>query len=110
MHFPMLALSTRQDTTASSTPEAEIVAADTVLITILIVALDMWEVLRRKPKLLGILKKGNAAAIRVMVSATQPPCRAYNEYMVLSYLACRNVSAQLASEDGVMLKGHRTMQ
>lgn len=35
-------MSNIQDSTASSTPEAEIVAADTVLRTLLILALDLW--------------------------------------------------------------------
>ena len=71
-HVPLHALSKRQDSTATSTPEAEIVSASTVTRTILIPAMGLWEILLKGPKSQGILKDDNDAAIRVMTTGRNP--------------------------------------
>lgn len=57
-HFPIHPLPKRQDSTASSTPEAEIVAADTVLRQLRMPSLDIWELLLQKgyKNLRGVLR------------------------------------------------------
>lgn len=47
-HFPTRSLSKPQDPTASSTPEAFLVAAGTLVRTSVIPGLAIWEVLRRR--------------------------------------------------------------
>ena len=69
---PLHALSKRQDSTATSTPEAEIVSASTVIRTVLLPALDLWEILLKRPGMKGILKEDNDAAIRVMNTGRNP--------------------------------------
>lgn len=67
-HCPIHALSTRQDSAVSSTPEADIVAAGTVLRTRLTPALYTWDVLLDIPHMLDVHKDDIEAAIRAMVS------------------------------------------
>lgn len=64
--FIIPAISNREDSTASATSEADIVATDTVLITLLSPALGIWQVLMGRPRLLGVLKEDNGAEIGVM--------------------------------------------
>lgn len=71
-HYMIHAVSKRQDSTSSSTPEADTVSADTVLRTILIPALDIWAILRGETCINGILKEDNEEAIRVMGTGKKP--------------------------------------
>ena len=71
-HFPLHALSKRQDSTATSAPTAEIISASTVVRTILVLAIDRWAILLERPGSMGILREDNVAAIRAMTSGRRP--------------------------------------
>lgn len=73
-HFPIHSMSKRQDAIASSTLDADIVAADTVVRTMLIPCLDMREVrLQRWNKgMRGIRRADNDAAFWVMQPGRNP--------------------------------------
>lgn len=68
--------SKRQDATAYATPEADIVAANTVLTTMTPPSLDMRAVLLQTFEMWGILREGNPANIQ--------PCSIYNGYTVFA--------------------------
>ena len=70
-------LSKRQDSTASSTPEADIVAEDTVLRQMSVPSLDIWDILLQKgyKNLRGVLREDNDACIKVIQSGRNPTMR-----------------------------------
>lgn len=76
-HAPIHSLSRRQDSTASSTPEAEMVDAGAVLRQMRLLSLDIWEVWLPKGDnaLRGILREDNVAAINVIQSGRNPTMR-----------------------------------
>jgi hypothetical protein len=69
--FPLAALSKRQGCVSHSTPEAEIVAADTALRTEGVPALDLWETITGK-KIPLKFYEDNQAAIRVLETGRNP--------------------------------------
>ena len=72
--FMLSAVSKKQTVVSHSTPEAELVAAEHVLRTVLIPALDLWQlVLGRCPK--AIFYEDNQACIQVCNSGSNPTVR-----------------------------------
>lgn len=65
------------DSTAYSTPEAELVAADTVLRHMLVPSLEIWEhSLQKGPhKLRGVVREDNAACMKAIQSGRNPTMR-----------------------------------
>lgn len=68
---------TRQDSVASSIPEADIVAADTVLQHMRVPSLDIWDRLLQKggKQRTGVLREDNDACMKVIQSGRKPTMR-----------------------------------
>ena len=80
--FPLAAQSKKQGCVSHSTPEAEIVSANTAIRTMGLPALDLWDaILNGKAKLLAHHKpslqflEDNEAAIRILRSGRNPTMR-----------------------------------
>jgi len=75
--YPLAAVSKKQTCVSHSTPEAEIVAADTAIRTVGIPAMQLWDVIlhTHKRKLQATFKEDNEAAIKVMSSGRNPTMR-----------------------------------
>jgi hypothetical protein len=80
-HFPMNAFSKRQGSTAKSTPEAEIVAANDAL-KVALPHLDLWEKMLGRPKLTIRHMEDNESAIRIYLAVRIPPCLIWSEHNV----------------------------
>lgn len=76
-HSHLHSLSKRQDSTASSTLEAEFVDAVTVIRHMLVSSLDLWGMLRQKryKNLRGVLREDNDACMKVIQSGRNPTMR-----------------------------------
>ena len=75
--FPISALSKKQTCVSHSTPEAEIVAADTSIRNEGIPALNLWEVLTNKPQksLSGKFFEDNETGAQIMCTGKNPTMR-----------------------------------
>ena len=80
-------MSKKQTCVSHSTPEAEIVAADMVLRTIGLPALQLWDILLGKGEgnLKAIFKEDNEAAIKILMSGKNSQCDTCNVHMVLTW-------------------------
>ena len=76
--FPIAAVCRRQQCTSHSTPEAEIVAADTALRTIGIPALELWSIVLNDEKLILQFQEDNSTMITVMKTGKNPTMRHLN--------------------------------
>jgi hypothetical protein len=75
--FPLAAMSKKQSCVSHSTPEAEIVAADMVMKSIGIPALQLWDTILGKPgtRLKAKFREDNEAAIKIFKSGKNPTMR-----------------------------------
>ena len=75
--FPISALSKRQGSVSTSTPEAEIVSAFTAFKNLLLPSLAMWETLLRRA-VIAQFHEDNQAMIRVVQTGRNPTMRHLN--------------------------------
>lgn len=73
-HLPIHSLAKRPGSTASSTPEADMVAADAMVQTMLSPSLEIWETWMQRwiKDIRGILREDNEAATRAIQSGRNP--------------------------------------
>ena len=76
--FPINGQSKRQGSVSHSTPEAEIVSADTAIFREGIPALDLWQVLTGREHVSCTLHEDNETMIRVMQTGRNPTMRHLN--------------------------------